>query len=156
MKALFSSQDIWELVENGFQEPADVAAYNALTQAERDLLRDNRKKDSKCLFYIFRAVHESIFPRIATTTKTKQAWNTLETTYQGMAMVKTAKLQMLRRDFETISMKESENVDSFITHVIGLVTQIRSHGETLEERRIVEKVLRILPARFDATIVAIE
>ena len=36
MKALFSSQDIWDLVENGFQELAYVAAYNALTQLARD------------------------------------------------------------------------------------------------------------------------
>ena len=45
MKALFSSQDIWDLVENGFQEAADATTYNALSQAEMDLLRDNRKKD---------------------------------------------------------------------------------------------------------------
>ena len=64
MKAMFSSQDIWELVENGFQEPTDAAAYNALTQAERDMLRDKQKKESKALFYIFQAVHESIFPRV--------------------------------------------------------------------------------------------
>jgi len=38
-----------------------------------DLLRDN-KKDSKSLFYIFQEVHETIFPRIATSTKSKQAW----------------------------------------------------------------------------------
>ena len=37
-----------------------------------------------------------------------------------------------------------------------MVTQIRSHGETLEETRIVEKVLRSLPSRFDAIVVAIE
>eukprot|EP00253_Pinus_taeda_P026366 PITA_26366 len=149
------SQDIWDLVENGFQEPANIATYNALSQAERDLLRDNRKKDSKALFYIFQAVHESIFPMVAGATKSKQAWDTLQTAYQGMEKVKIAKLQMLRRDFEKLCMKESENVDSFFTHVIGLVTQIRSHGETLEERRIVEKVLRSLLARFDAIIVAI-
>ena len=53
-------------------------------------------------------------------------------------------------------MKEFENVDSFFTHVIRLVAQIRSHGDTLEERRIVEKVLRSFPARFDAIVVAIE
>ena len=52
MKALFSSQDIWDLEENGFQEPADLVAYNALSQQQTDLLRDNRKKDSKALFYI--------------------------------------------------------------------------------------------------------
>ena len=34
--------------------------------------------------------------------------------------------------------------------------QIRSHGETLKERIIVEKILRSLRARFDAIVVAIE
>jgi len=94
MKALFSSQDIWDLAENGFQEPA----YNALSQQERDVLRDNMKKDSKALFYIFQAVHESIFPRVVVATKFKQAWDTLQTAYQGMEKVKIAKLQMLRGD----------------------------------------------------------
>ena len=52
-------------------------------------------------------------------------------------------------------MKESDNIDSFFTHVIGMVTQIRSHGETLEEKRIVEKVLRSLPSRFDVIVTTI-
>ena len=77
MKDMFSSQDIWELVENGFQELVDAVTYNALTHAEKDALRDNRKKDSKSLFYIFQAVHESIFPRVAATIKSKEAWDTL-------------------------------------------------------------------------------
>eukprot|EP00253_Pinus_taeda_P016759 PITA_16759 len=127
MKALFSSQDILDLVENGFQEPAAATTYNALSQVERDLLRDNKKNDSKAPFYIFQAVHESIFPRVVAATKSKKAWDTLQLAYQGMEKVKTIKLQMLRRDIETLCMKESENVDSFFTHVIGLVTQTRSH-----------------------------
>lgn len=53
MKALFSSPNICDLMENGFQELGDVVAYNALSQAKRDMLRDNRKKDSKAMFYIF-------------------------------------------------------------------------------------------------------
>lgn len=156
MKVMFSSQDIWDLVDNGFQEPVNAAAYNALSQQERDVLKDNMKKDSKAIFYIFQEVHEIIFPRVATTMKSKQAWDTLQTAYQGMAKFKIAKLQMLRRDFETLCIKEYDNIESFVTHVSGLVTQIRSHGETLEERRIVEKVLRSLPARFEAIVVAIE
>eukprot|EP00253_Pinus_taeda_P018759 PITA_18759 len=63
---------------------------------------------------------------------------------------------MLRRDIETLSMKESDTIDSFFTQVIGLITQIRSHGEILEERRIIEKILRCLPSRFEAVVVAIE
>ena len=59
------------MVDNGFQEPADAETLNALTQAQRDLLRENRKKDSKALFYIFQAVRESIFLRIAAVKPTK-------------------------------------------------------------------------------------
>jgi len=73
-----------------------------------------------------------------------------------MEKVKTAKLQMLRRDFETLSMKESDTIDSFFTQVIGLITQMRSHGEILEERGLVNKILRCLPSRFEAIVVAIE
>ena len=72
------SQDIWDLVKNGFPELANAAAYNALSHAEKDLLRDNRKKNSKYLFYIFQVVNESIFPRIVAETKLKQAWDTLQ------------------------------------------------------------------------------
>ena len=49
MRALFSSQDMWELVEDGLEEPTDEQAYNALTHAEKYLLKSNRKKDSKSL-----------------------------------------------------------------------------------------------------------
>eukprot|EP00253_Pinus_taeda_P014079 PITA_14079 len=73
-----------------------------------------------------------------------------------MEKVKTPKLQLLRRDFENLCMKELDNIDSFFTHVIGLVTQIRTHGEVLEERRIVEKLLRILPSKFDVIVTTIE
>ena len=48
------------------------------------------------------------------------------------------------------------NIDSSFTHVIGMVTQIRSHGETLEERRIVEKLLRSLPSSFHVIVTTIE
>ena len=73
-----------------------------------------------------------------------------------MEKVKTAKLQMLRRDFETLSMKESDTIDSFFTHVIRFITQTRSHSEVLEERRTVEKILRSLTSRFEAIVIEIE
>eukprot|EP00253_Pinus_taeda_P020487 PITA_20487 len=156
MKALFASQGIWELVETGYVEPANATTLVALTVAERHQLKSDKKKDAKALFFVFQSIHESVFLRIVATTKSKEAWDILKTAYQGMEKVKTAKLQMLRRYFETLSMKESDTIDSFFTQVIGLITQIRSHGEILEERRIVEKILRCLPSRFEAVVVAIE
>ena len=62
MKTLFKSQDLWDLIENGYADPDDEIR-----------LRENRKKDSKALFFIQQAVHETIFSRIAAATTSKQA-----------------------------------------------------------------------------------
>ena len=156
MRALFASQDLWELVEYGFEEPGDEDEFNGLTQAEKDLFKSNRKKHSKALVFLYQAVHESVFPRIAVAKTSKEAWQTLKRAYQGMERAKITKLQLLRRYFENLCMKESDNIDSFFTYVIGLVTQIRSHGEILEGRRIVEKLLRVLPSKFNVIVTSIE
>ena len=120
MKDLFRGQDVWEIVQHGYAEPADMAAYNNLTQAQKDVLREQRKRDGKALFFIHQAMHESILPRIAASTNAKEAWDALETAYQGLTKVKTSKLQILRRDFESLSMKDSETVDTFYTRVVGI------------------------------------
>ena len=59
-----------------------------------------------------------------------------------MDKVKTSKLQILRRYFESLSMKDSENVDTFYTRVVELINQLKSHGESIADQRVVEKVLR--------------
>jgi hypothetical protein len=71
-----------------------------------------------------------------------------------MGKVKTSKLQMLRRDFETIYMKELDKIDSLLTQIIGLVNQITSYGETFEDGRVVEKILRSLPTIFESIVVS--
>ena len=111
-------------------------------------MREQRKKDGKALFYIHQAMHESILPRIAAKTNAKQAWDTLETAYEGLDKVSTSKLKILRRHFESLSMKDSENVDTFYSRVVGLINQLKSHGEAIEDRRVVEKILRILRAKI--------
>jgi hypothetical protein len=73
-----------------------------------------------------------------------------------MDKVKTSKLQILRRDFETLSMKDTDSVDCFYTHVIGLMNHINSHGETIEDRKVVEKALRSLPSKFYTLVVTLE
>ena len=78
MKALFCSQELWDLVENGFIEPRDQATYNVLSQAQKDLIKENKKKDAKALFLIQQVMEESIFPLVAATTRSKHAWDTLQ------------------------------------------------------------------------------
>ena len=71
MKALFTSQELWELVEDGFEEPPNEAKFFLLTQVERESLKNNKKRDAKALFFLYQAVHESVFPRIAAAKRSK-------------------------------------------------------------------------------------
>ena len=51
MKALFGSQELWELVTDGYVEPTSEqeVTYNA---DQKNLLKDQRKKDKKALFLL--------------------------------------------------------------------------------------------------------
>ena len=133
MKPLFIGQYVLEMLQYGYAELADQTTFNNLTQAKKDVLREYRKKDGKAMFYIHQAMHESILPRVAAKTNAKQAWDTLDTAYQGLDKVRTSKLQILRKYFESLSMKDSETVDTFYTRVVGLINQLKSHGEAIED-----------------------
>jgi len=64
MKVLLSSQDIWDIVEDGYTEPADADAEAALSNAQKTVLKESRKRDKKALFLIFQGVDESTFEKI--------------------------------------------------------------------------------------------
>jgi hypothetical protein len=100
-------------------------------------------------------VDDSIFSKITGASTSKQAWDILKSAYQGNDRVKTVKLQTLRTQFETLRMTESENVDQFMTRVMGIVNQIRLTGEAITDQRIVEKVLRSLPKKFEMVVTTI-
>ena len=104
------------------------------------------------LFLIQQVMEESIFPLVVATTRSKHAWDTLQNSYQGTSKVKLVRLQMLRRDFEILQMSNSKTINDFFT----CANQIKSHGDTLDDQKLVENILRSLPIRFDRIAVAIE
>ena len=87
-------------------------------------------------------------------------WNTyvltLQTTYEGTKTVKDSKLQRLIISFEKIKIKEDESFDEFYAKLKDIVNSAFNLGETIPEPKIVRKVLRSLPERFHAKIMAIE
>ena len=90
MKALLSSQDAWEVVEEGFEEPKDTTA------AQNKALKELRSKDKATLYMLLRAVDESGFEKIVSATTSKEAWDTLEKVFKGTDRVKQVSLQTLR------------------------------------------------------------
>ena len=98
-------------------------------------------------------MEESICPWVATTARPKHAWDTLQKSYQGTSKVKLVRLQILRRDFENLQMSNSEKINDFFTRALSIVNEIKSHGDTLDDQKVVENILRSLPIIFDPIVV---
>ena len=70
--------------------------------------------------------------------------------------VKIVKLQRLTSSFEEIRMAEDETFDEFYAKLKDIVNSAFNLGESIAESKIVRKILRSLPERFHAKIIAIE
>jgi hypothetical protein len=156
MRKILRSQDIWEFVTIGYREPVDEVVEMALTNVELFLLKEKRNKDNKAPSLIQQGLTKTIFPKVSSAVSSKKSWDILETSYQGVSKVKTAKVQNLRRDFENMKMKDNESVDSFMNQVMNIVNQLRQYGEDLSDKRVIENVLRSLPKKFEYVVVPIE
>ena len=73
-----------------------------------------------------------------------------------MDRVVQAKVQALKREFETISMKRSAEVDDYLNHFSQIVANLRDLGESLDEYGDVSRLLRLVPTDFDYLILLLE
>nr|KYP35824.1 40S ribosomal protein S5 [Cajanus cajan] len=103
MKALLGSQDNWDVVENGHEEPVTTEGY---TNAQLNALKVVRAKDKAALYLLYRAVDESGFEKIANAKSSKEAWDILEKAKKGDERVKQVRLQTLRGELENMTMAE--------------------------------------------------
>lgn len=153
MKVLYESQDLRSFVEHGYTELIPVE-----NTTQQQILNDkeNKKKDKKTMFFIFQAVDENIFESISTATTSKEAWDILYKTYRVDYIVKIVRLRTLRCEFDNVRMKETESIEEFYIRVIFLLNQMRLNGEVIDDKRVVEKILRSLTRKFEYMVVAIE
>ena len=71
-------------------------------------------------------------------------------------LFRSSKFQRLTTSFEVIKMEEDESFDEFYAKLKDIVNLAFNLGEIIPEPKIVRKVLRSLPERFHAKIMAIE
>ena len=121
MKTIMIANDLWDLVISGFTNTTNPTQLSSLSNNQKTRLRETRRKDSKPTTMIEVALIKALFLRIIATSYSKEAWDILKTTFKGTDQVYVVKLQMLRRDFESLLMKENEFVLEFSARVSTLI-----------------------------------
>ena len=112
--------------------------------------------NSKALNEIFCGVSPDEFHRVSHITIAKEAWEILETTYEGTKKVRDTKLQMLTTRFEELKMSDDKSFDSFYSKLNEVVIDMFNLGQKTEDSKVVKKILRSLPKSFRAKVTAIE
>ncbi|XP_070056949.1 uncharacterized protein [Nicotiana tomentosiformis] len=153
MKAILGSQDVWEIVDRGYAKPNNE---EALSQNEKDVLAKIRKKEQQALMLIHQYLDDAMFEKVADATTSKEAWEILQNSLQGVDKVRKVKLQTLRVDFKVIKMKEFECISDYCSRVKAVINQLRRYREDIEDAHVVEKILRTLTPKFDFVVCAIE
>ncbi|XP_074369149.1 uncharacterized protein LOC141710395 [Apium graveolens] len=106
------------------------------------------RTDKIALAAIYQGIPEDVLLSVAEKKMAKEAWDAVKTMCLGADRVKTARIQTLKVEFETLSMKDTESLDDFCMKLNGLVTTIRALGEEGKEAYIVKKLLRAVPTKF--------
>uniref|UniRef100_A0A251T6N3 Putative zinc finger, CCHC-type n=1 Tax=Helianthus annuus TaxID=4232 RepID=A0A251T6N3_HELAN len=151
MKVLLESQELWSIVEDGYQELGNNPTNEANTA-----YRESIKRDKRALHIIFQSVNDTVFERIAMTNSSKEAWNILHKSYKGENRVKTVRLQTLRCEFDALKMNDGKSVEDYFNRITLIVNQLRMNEEKISEQRIVEKILRSMTRNFESVVITIE
>ena len=132
MRAFLCSIDelVWDAVDIGWTRPKAVNS----TWDKVALVASNA--NSKALNVIFCDVSPDEFHKISHITIAKEAWEILETTYEGTKKLKDTKLQMLTTQFEELKMSEDESFDSFYSKLNEVVVSKFNLGEKMEDSKI--------------------
>ncbi|GAU34012.1 hypothetical protein TSUD_212730 [Trifolium subterraneum] len=151
MENLLRSKELWSPIEVRFTS----APANATAEQQR-IAQENQLKDLKVKNYLFQAIDRTILETILNRNTSFDIWEALKTKYQGSTKVKRAQLQALRREFEVLTMGESESVNDYFARTLAIANRMTTHGETVEQVTVVEKILRSMPERFNYVVCSIE
>ncbi|KAF2322074.1 hypothetical protein GH714_006270 [Hevea brasiliensis] len=128
MEVFMMAQGVWDAVES----PGPV----------------DKRRDKMALAAIYQGIGEDTLLQLGAKKTAKEAWNMLKTMNQGADKVKEVRTQTLWREFEALRMSDSENVDDFSGKLTIIVNKLRSLGNTVEDEKVVKKLLRSVSSKF--------
>ncbi|XP_073041784.1 uncharacterized protein [Primulina eburnea] len=112
--------------------------------------------NSKALNAIFSSVDTRMFNLITSCVCAKEAWDILQKHCEGSESVRKTRLRMVTSKFESLRMEDKESILEYDSRLRQLSNEAHSLGDPMPNERLVNKVLRSLPERFNVKVCAIE
>jgi len=107
-----------------------------------------RSRDRQAMAGILRSVPQEMWQLLGAKKTVKEAWEAVKSMRVGADRVKEANAQRLLKEFENIKFKDSETVDEFTLRIGALAADLRTFGESIDDARVVKKMLRVLPQLY--------
>jgi len=86
----------------------------------------------------------------------KDAWDIMRTTHESTSKVRMSKLQLLTTKFENLRMKDDEYIQDFHMNILDIDIAFSALEENMTEEKLVRKILKSFPKKFDMKVTAIE
>ncbi|KAA0066414.1 gag-pol polyprotein [Cucumis melo var. makuwa] len=149
----------WRALVAGYDPPMSTVDEVPVPKSEvewNDVEEQALVGNARALNAIFNGVDLNVFKLINSCTIAKEAWRVLEVAYEGTSKVKISRLQLITSKFEALKMSDDEFVSDYNERVLEIANESLLLGEKIPESKIVRKVLRSLPGKFDMKVTAIE
>jgi hypothetical protein len=112
--------------------------------------------DKAALAALLRSVPPEMVGALAVKGTAKAAWDAVKIMRVGVNRVREATAQRLRKEFEAITFLDGESLDKFGLRIMSIVNNLRSLGDTVEEIKVVQKILRVVPDQYSQMACSIE
>ncbi|PON99959.1 hypothetical protein TorRG33x02_043770, partial [Trema orientale] len=162
MKAFIKALDekAWRSVLSGWSPPTikddegkDIIKPELSWSSDDDKLANY---NSKALHAILNGVDTTKIKMITNCESAKEAWDILQTHFEGSGDMKRTKLIMLTSKFEELRMKEDETLSEYFTKLYDISNEAFALGKRFSDTKMVRKIFRSLPDRFNPKLTAIE
>ncbi|XP_022032610.1 uncharacterized protein LOC110933709 [Helianthus annuus] len=114
------------------------------------------KKNNVAKALLFQSIPEEKILQIGNLKPAKEMWEDIQSRNLGAERVKEARLQTLITEFDGLKMRDTGTIDEYASKLSSIASKAATLGETIEERKMVKKVLTSLPRRFIHIVASLE
>ena len=124
--------------------------------AQMKAYKEEKLNEDKAITCLHSGLADHIFTKIIDLETPKQVWDKLPGEFEGSNIDKTIRLITLKREFELMKMKDNKSIKDYSARLMDVVNQIRLLGKAFTDHKVVQKIMILVPQKFEAKISTIK